>query len=75
MPEPGLAAPYRITVLIWLAKVVLLALVSVVLAWLGIRVLDAFSPHIHKRQRIGEGELTNPGNLPYLPTTDYNMID
>jgi uncharacterized membrane protein YjfL (UPF0719 family) len=40
--------------LIWLAKVILLVLISTLLAWLGIRVLDAFTPHIHQRQRIGE---------------------
>jgi uncharacterized membrane protein YjfL (UPF0719 family) len=54
MQELGLAAPYWVIILIWLAKVILLALISVILAWLGIRVLDALTPHIHKRQRIGE---------------------
>ena len=54
MNELGLVAPYWIIVLIWLAKVILLALVAILLAWLGIRVLDAFTPQIHKRQLIGE---------------------
>jgi uncharacterized membrane protein YjfL (UPF0719 family) len=54
MHELGLVAPYWVIVLIWLAKVVLLALISTLLAWLGIRVLDALTPHIHQRQRIGE---------------------
>ena len=54
MYELGLVAPYWVIVLIWLAKVILLALVSTLLAWLGIRVLDALTPHIHQRQRIGE---------------------
>ncbi len=54
MSELGLVAPYWVIVLIWLAKVILLALVSTLLAWLGIRALDAFTPHIHQRQRIGE---------------------
>ena len=54
MHELGLVAPYWVIVLIWLAKVVLLALISTFLAWLGIRVLDALTPHIHQRQRIGE---------------------
>jgi len=52
--ELGLVAPFWVIVLIWLARIVLLALVSSLLAWLGIRALDALSPHIHKRQRIGE---------------------
>jgi len=54
MYELGLVAPYWVIVLIWLAKVILLALISTLLAWLGIRVLDALTPHIHQRQRIGE---------------------
>ena len=54
MSELGLVAPYWVIVLIWLAKVILLALVSTLLAWLGIRALDALIPHIHQRKRIGE---------------------
>jgi uncharacterized membrane protein YjfL (UPF0719 family) len=54
MSELGLVAPYWVIVLIWLAKVTLLALVSTLLAWLGIRALDALTPNIHQRQRIGE---------------------
>ena len=54
MYELGLVAPYWVIVLIWLAKVILLVLISTLLAWLGIRVLDAFTPHIYERQRIGE---------------------
>ena len=54
MYQLGLVAPYWVIVLIWLAKVMLLALISTLLAWLGIRVLDALTPHIHQRQRIGE---------------------
>ncbi|MFC1928089.1 DUF350 domain-containing protein [Chloroflexota bacterium] len=54
MSELGLVAPYWVIVLIWLAKVILLASISTLLAWLGIRALDALTPHIHQRQRIGE---------------------
>ena len=54
MYELGLVFPFWIIVLIWLAKVILLALISILLAWLGIRGLDALIPHIHQRQRIGE---------------------
>ena len=54
MYELGLVVPYWVIVLIWLAKVIVLALVSILLAWLGIRVLDALTPRIHQRQRIGE---------------------
>ncbi len=54
MNELGLALPYWVIVLIWLARVIVLALISTILAWLGVRVLDALNPHIHKRQLIGE---------------------
>ncbi len=54
MNELGLVLPFWIIVLIWLAKVILLALVSIILAWLGIRTFDALTPQIHQRQRIGE---------------------
>ena len=54
MYQLGLVAPYWVIILIWLAKVILLALISMFLAWLGIRVMDALTPRIHQRQRIGE---------------------
>ncbi len=54
MQEVGLALPFWVITLIWLAKAVLLVLVSVLLAWLGVRALDALTPHIAHRERIGE---------------------
>jgi uncharacterized membrane protein YjfL (UPF0719 family) len=54
MQELGLAVPFWVIVLIWLAKIILLALICTLLAWLGIRTLDALTPRIHQRQRIGE---------------------
>jgi len=54
MSELGLDAPYWVIVMIWLAKVVLLAFVSALLAWLGIRAVDALTPHIPHRERIGK---------------------
>ena len=53
----GLATPFWLVVLMWMAKTVLLAFIGIFLAWLGIRALDALTPHIHKRQRIGESPL------------------
>jgi len=41
-------------VLIWLAKIILLTIVATLLAVLGVRIIDALTPQIHKRQRIGE---------------------
>jgi len=57
MYQLGLVVPYWVIVLIWMAKVILLALISTLLAWLGIRVLDALTPHVHERQRIGESSV------------------
>jgi uncharacterized membrane protein YjfL (UPF0719 family) len=54
MPELGLGIPFWVIALIWLAKVVLLVVVSTFLAWLGVRALDALIPHIPYRERIGE---------------------
>ena len=54
MSELGLVAPFWVIVLIWLAKVVMLALVSALLAILGVRLLDLLTPHIPHRERIGE---------------------
>ena len=50
----GLVAPFWLIVGIWLARAMVLALLCAFLAWLGIRVLDALTPSIDKRQRIGE---------------------
>jgi len=54
MYEIGLVAPFWLIVLLWVARIIWLALICTILAWLGIRVLDALTPHIPKRQRIGE---------------------
>ena len=57
MYELGLAYPFWVIVLIWLARVILLALICTLLAWLGIRALDALTPNIKERERIGESPL------------------
>lgn len=54
MNELGLSVPFWLIVTLWMAKTVLLAFICTFLAWLGVRVLDALNPQIHKRQRIGE---------------------
>ena len=57
MYELGLVAPFWLIVLLWVAKIIWLALICILLAWLGIRVLDALTPDIPKRQRIGESPI------------------
>lgn len=57
MQELGLTYPFWVIVFIWLAKIILTAFICTLLAWLGIRTLDALTPQIHKRQRIGESPI------------------
>lgn len=54
MNELGLAVPFWLMALIWMAKTIWLVLICTILAWLGVRALDALTPHIPHRQRIGE---------------------
>jgi len=54
MSDIGLTNPFYVTMLLWLAKTVILAFICGFLAWLGIRALDAVTPHIPARLRIGE---------------------
>ena len=54
MYELGLVAPFWLIVLIWLARTIWLVIICTLLAWLGIRAMDALTPHIPKRQLIGE---------------------
>lgn len=45
---------FYIVVLLWLARVVIWTLLCTVLAFLGIGVMDALTPRIHQRERVGE---------------------
>jgi uncharacterized membrane protein YjfL (UPF0719 family) len=53
----GLGLPFWAIALIWLAKVVLLVFISALLAWLGVRALDALIPKVPYRERIGESPI------------------
>jgi len=54
MGEIGPATPFYITVLLWIGRIAFMSFVCAFLCWLGIRVLDVLTPHIHERQKIGE---------------------
>jgi len=45
---------FYLIVLLWVGRVIIWTFICAFLAWLGIRVLDALTPRIHQRQRIGE---------------------
>ena len=53
MFEFGTTTSFYLIVLLWVARTIILAFICTFLAWLGIRVLDALTPHIHKRETIG----------------------
>jgi uncharacterized membrane protein YjfL (UPF0719 family) len=57
MFEIGLATPYWLVVLMWIARIAVLVFICSLLAWLGIRALDALTPKIKERERIGESPL------------------
>jgi len=58
MNEIGPHTAFYIVVLLWVARVIIWTLICTLLAWLGIRVLDALTPHIHERERIGESPIS-----------------
>ena len=58
MEELVPTVPYYAIVLLWLARTAFFAFVCGFLLWLGIRVLDMLTPHIHERQKIGESAIS-----------------
>ena len=58
MGELGPTVPYYVTVLLWLARTVFFAVFASCLLWLGIRILDALTPHIYERKKIGESPIS-----------------
>ena len=58
MNEIGPSTGFYVVVLLWVARVIIWTFICVLLAWLGIRVLDALTPHIHERERIGENPVS-----------------
>ena len=57
MNEIGSSDPFYLTQLLWLAKTTILAVSCGVLAWMGVRAIDALTP-LHERQRIGESPIS-----------------
>ena len=58
MVELGTTTSFYVVVLLWVARTIILAFICAFLAWLGIRVLDALTPHIHKRETIGQDPIS-----------------
>jgi len=58
MGEIGPSTGFYVVVLLWVARVIIWTFICTLLAWLGIRVLDALTPHIQERERIGENPVS-----------------
>lgn len=54
----GQDTAFSVVVLLWLARVVVWTLLCTMLAFLGIVVLDALTPRIHQRNRVGENPVS-----------------
>jgi uncharacterized membrane protein YjfL (UPF0719 family) len=57
MDETGTNSFY-VVVLLWVARVIIWTFICAFLAWLGVRVLDALTPHVRERERIGESPVS-----------------
>ncbi|HEX76087.1 MAG TPA: hypothetical protein G4O12_05840 [Dehalococcoidia bacterium] len=58
MFELGPTTSFYVVVLLWAARTIILAFICAFVAWLGIRVLDVLTPHIHQRDSIGKNPLS-----------------
>ena len=85
MADLSSSDPYYVTLLLWLAKTSILAIVSGFLAWLGVRAIDALTP-LHERQRIGDSPIATasfiagffiliPGLVPGLEQFLFRIVD
>lgn len=54
----GPSVPFNLLVIFWVARVVVISFICTFLGWLGIRVLDALTPKIHQREKIGENPIS-----------------
>ena len=56
--ELGPVTPFYVIVLLWIARVIIWTFICALLAWLGIRALDALTRPIHEQDRIGESPIS-----------------
>jgi len=54
----GPSVPFNLLVIFWIVRVVVISFICTFLGWLGIRVLDALTPKIHQREKIGENPIS-----------------
>ncbi len=58
MEAIGPSTAFYVVVLLWVGRVIIWTFICTLLAWLGIRVLDALTPRIQERERIGENPIS-----------------
>jgi len=60
MPVNGIgqSTAFYLIVLLWVARVIIWTFICALLAWLGIRVLDALTPYIHQREEIAKNPIS-----------------
>ncbi|MEA1964862.1 MAG: hypothetical protein U9O41_07025 [Candidatus Aerophobetes bacterium] len=56
--QVGPVVSFYILVIFWVIRVVIITFFCSFLGWLGIRVLDALTPTIHERKKIGENPIS-----------------
>lgn len=56
--QVGPSIPFYLLVLVWIGRMVIVTFICTTLGWLGIRVLDVLTPHIHQREKIGENPIS-----------------
>jgi len=54
----GPSVPFNLLVIFWIVRVVVISFICTFLGWLGIRILDALTPKIHQREKIGENPIS-----------------
>jgi len=54
----GPSSSFYLLVIFWVARMVVIAFLCSFLGWLGIRILDALTPRIHQRKKIGENPIS-----------------
>jgi len=56
--QVGPVVSFYVLVVFWVIRVVIITFFCSFLGWLGIRVLDALTPAIHERKKIGENPIS-----------------
>ena len=54
----GPSTSFYLLVIFWIVRVIVMVFFCSFLGWLGIRILDALTPRIHQREKIGEDPIS-----------------